>query len=136
MKLLKDIYNGLRGNGTHDVIFAGDFNFHLGETPENDKEIMEAIYAIAEDDVYQPLIRGATMTSLKLTHTNDNIIIPGEFGKDCEAYILSPFDALKCEGTEYSLVRATDVNRLLIPLFTDHWPVGAFIKVPGAKKKV
>ncbi len=114
------------------AIFIGDFNMKLYYVSEKkDTAVLEAITKIA-DGKYEHLIgekEVGTMASWKYTHINDNIIVPKTEKKKFVAGVLTPFQAYPLEGTEYMMCRDVDVDRLTIPMFTDHWPVVTYYKL-------
>jgi hypothetical protein len=127
LQKLHDIRNTIKG----DLIFVGDFNFQLavGSAKEQNETKVKTIAKISHltEDPYKVLILESTMTSSKLSHCNDTILIQQSMRKHVQK---NGFRAILPQGTpkifgEFALMRVKDYKRELFTLFTDHFPVSA-----------
>jgi len=133
LRSLENIYDSVKD----PVLFVGDFNFKLRREGKEkyDNQILDLIGQISSSklDSYWPLIyqqdeNFGTMASLKKKHTNDDILVTEGVAKRCVAAVVTPWEPMRCEGTDYSLIRNKDIERALVPLFTDHWPIRAYVE--------
>jgi hypothetical protein len=139
LKALEVIYDWCcKQSNTAKWIAVGDFNMRLGySSEEHDKEVDKIFREFGTG--YSPLItyskeETGTMASWKKDHINDNIIVSDDIKQRFVGWVVQPYEFVELSGTDYSMVRTKDVERLLIPLFTDHWPVATHINL-GKKKK-
>lgn len=115
-------------------IFIGDFNMKLyyeEATKNHFSDIVKLIKQISPKEEFIPLLieeGSGTMASWKKKCINDNFLVPKSLAEDSIAGVLAPLEFYPLSGTDHSLCRDKDVDRLMIPLITDHWPVLCHIK--------
>jgi len=106
------ILNNVRTEKGLDI-FLGDFNM----------SVFQKLPKIKGWEFLSNLSEG-TMTSLKSDRSNDNFLIGSASG--CyhpNVFIAKPKLDWKIPVEDLLVVRRKDYNRLLNPLFTDHWPI-------------
>jgi len=118
------------------AIFVGDFNMKLfleSTKKGHDNEVLNAIDKLSKEG-YVALFTDeevGTMASWKKTHINDNILVPKNMHDKNLFFpgILAPLESFPLPRTNppSSICRDVDFDRLAIPLFTDHWPVTAYV---------
>jgi len=136
---LSKIHEATKGG---DLIIMGDFNFKVGweEDKNRDKLVMNAIAKISckKNDPFEALILEPSMTSKKLHHCNDSILVPKSLidkhappGKLYQ--VIAPKGAPILIG-DYSVIRTKDHTRESFALFTDHYPVSAILCADEIKR--
>jgi hypothetical protein len=111
----------------NSVIFTGDLNLQYKESygprAEREKAINDAISELG----YKAVLLHRTMASLKVVHCNDTILVDPEvfLKRYHSSWVISPRFQYAKEVADHMIIRTADWERLIVPLFTDHYPVAA-----------